>query len=76
MPGWNYAGSDFFSDIAVPHADELDALYRDEHVLAYHLHATILLTPTVVVPKRHLASLACLVIEDEPDLRALFAAVQ
>jgi hypothetical protein len=29
----------------------------------------------VVVPKRHLASLASLVIGDEPDIRSFFAAV-
>ncbi len=30
----------------------------------------------MVVPNRHLASFTTLVIEDEPDVRALFAAVQ
>jgi len=30
----------------------------------------------VVAPKRHIASLTTLVIKDEPDVRALFAAVQ
>ena len=38
---WNYAGSDFYCDIAIPHTDDLDVVYRDEHVLAYH-HTTIL----------------------------------
>jgi histidine triad (HIT) family protein len=35
MADWNYAGPDFFCHIAVPHADEVDVVHRDEHVLAY-----------------------------------------
>ena len=76
MADWNYAGTDFYCDIAIPHADELDVVYRDEHVLAYHHTRPFWPTHIVVVPKRHLASLTTLVIEDEPDVRALFAAVQ
>ena len=76
MADWNYAGSDFYCDVAIPHADELDVVYRDEHVLGYHHTRPFWPTHIVVVPKRHLASLTTVVIEDEPDVRALFAAVQ
>jgi len=75
MADWDYAGSDFYCDIAIPHADELDVVYRDERVLAYRHARPFWLTHIVVVAKRHLASLTTLVIEDESDFRALFAAV-
>ena len=76
MADWKYAGSDFYCDVAIPHADELDVVYRDERVLAYHHTRPFWPTHIVVVPRRHLASLTTLVIDDEPDVRALFAAVQ
>jgi hypothetical protein len=46
-----------------------------ERVLAYHHARPFWLTHIVVVAKRHLASLTTLVIEDESDFRALFAAM-
>ena len=76
MADRNYAGSDFYCDVAIPHADDLDVVYQDEHGLAYHHTRPFWPTHIVVVPKRHLASLTTVMIEDEPDVRALFAAVQ
>ena len=73
---WNYAGDDFYCDLAVPHADELDIVYQDERILAYHHTKPFWPTHIVVVPKRHIASLTTLATEDEPDARALFAVVQ
>jgi hypothetical protein len=77
MADWNYAGSDFYCDIAIPRAGELDAVYWDELVLAHHHHTRpFWLTRIVVMAKRHLASLISPAVGDEPDFRALFAAVQ
>jgi histidine triad (HIT) family protein len=73
---WSYTGDDFYCDVAVPRAAELDLVFQDEHVLAYHHTKPFWPTHIVVVPKRHLASLTTLRAEDETDIRALFAAVQ
>jgi histidine triad (HIT) family protein len=76
MTDWNYAGNDFYCDLAVPHADELDIVFQNERVLAFHHTRPFWPTHIVVVPKRHIASLTTLGAEDEPDIRALFATVQ
>lgn len=36
MTDWSYAGDDFHCDLAVPRASDLEAVYQDEHVLAFH----------------------------------------
>ena len=71
-----YPGSDFYCDVAIPRAQELDVVEEDDQVLAYHHTRPFWATHVVVVPKRHLASLTTLVPDDEPDVRALLAAVQ
>jgi histidine triad (HIT) family protein len=76
VTAWTYTGDDFYCDLAIPRASELDVVYEDERTLAYHHTKPFWPTHVVVVPKRHLASLTALVAEDEPDVRALFSVVQ
>lgn len=73
---WNYAGDDFYCDLAVPHASELEVVFQDERVLAFHHTRPYWSTHIVVVPKRHLSSLTTVGPDDELDIRALLAAVQ
>ena len=75
MTDWSYAGDDFYCDVAVPRASKLDVVLEDEHVLAFRHTRPFWPTHVVVVPKRHVASLTTVTAEDEPDVRALFAAV-
>jgi histidine triad (HIT) family protein len=72
----DYTGDDFYCDVAIPGAQQLDLVHEDARVLAYHHTRPFWPTHVVVVPKRHLASLTTVGEEDEADLRALFAAVQ
>ena len=51
---WSYAGDDFYCDLAVPRAGELEVVFQDEHVLAFHHTRPFWSTHIVVVPKRHL----------------------
>ena len=76
MTDWSYTGDDFYCDLAVPHASDLDVVFQDEKVLAFHHTWPFWSTHIVVVPKRHIASLTTLNAEDEPDIRALLAVVQ
>ena len=76
MTDWSYAGDDFYCDLAVPRASELEVVFQDEHVLAFHHTRPFWPTHIVVVPKRHLSSLTTVGLDDEPDIRALLAAVQ
>jgi histidine triad (HIT) family protein len=71
-----YAGTDFYCDVAIPGARDLDVVHEDDRVLAYHHTRPFWPTHVVVVPKRHLASFTTVTAEDEPDLRALLAVVQ
>jgi histidine triad (HIT) family protein len=72
----DYTGDDFYCDVAIPGAQQLDVVHEDAQVLAYHHTRPFWPTHVVVVPKRHLASLTTVGDEDEADLRALLAAVQ
>ena len=76
MTRWDYDGTDFYCDVAIPHASELDLVHEDARMLAYHHTRPYWPAHIVVVPKRHLASLTTLVHEDEHDVRALLATVQ
>lgn len=71
-----YEGRDFYCDVAIPHAAELDLVHDDEHVLAYHHTRPHWAVHIVIVPKRHIGSLTTATHEDEVDLRALFSVVQ
>ena len=72
----DYSGTDFYCDVALPHIDDLEVVFDDDRVLAFHHTKPFWPTHIVVVPKRHLPSLTSLNAEDEPDIRSLFAAVQ
>lgn len=74
--GDGYTGDDFYCDVAVPHAAELDVVHEDADVLAFHHTKPFWQTHLVVVPKRHIPSLTVTSPEDEPALLALFAVVQ
>ena len=76
MAGWEYSGDDFYCDVAIPRARELDVVEEDARVLAYHHTRPFWPTHVVVVPKRHLASLTTVGASDEADVRALLACVQ
>lgn len=76
MTDWTYSGDDFYCDVAVPRASELEVVFQDDKVLAFHHTRPFWPTHIVVVPKRHLSSLTTVNSGDEPDIRALFAAVQ
>lgn len=76
MTDWSYVGDDFYCDLAVPRADELDVVLQNEQVLAFHHTRPYWPTHIVVVPKRHISSLTTAGVDDELDLRALFGAVQ
>lgn len=76
MSDWSYGGNDFYCDLAIPRAGELEVVFEDEHVLAFHHTRPFWPTHIVVVPKRHLSSLTTVDSADEVDVRALFAAVQ
>jgi histidine triad (HIT) family protein len=76
MAGWDYTGSDFYCDVAIPRAHELDMVHEDARVLAYHHTRPFWPTHVVVVPKRHLGSLTTVGEADEDDVRALLAVVQ
>lgn len=76
MTGWHYEGTDFYCDVAIPRARELDVVHDDPLVLAYHHTRPYWPTHLVVVPKRHLSSLITVDEADEQDLRALFTVVQ
>ena len=73
---FDYAGDDFYCDVAIPRASELDVVHDDELVLAYHHTRPFWEVHLVVVPKRHIASFTTVAAEDEHDVRALLSVVQ
>lgn len=74
--GDDYVGNDFYCDVAMPHAHELDVVHNDEQVLAFHHTKPYWRTHIVVVPKRHIASLTAATSADAGTLIALFEIVQ
>ena len=71
-----YAGTDFYCDVAIPHPEYLRVVHEDDTVLAFHHTRPFWKIHIVVVPKRHIGSLATASTADEPDLRALLSIVQ
>ncbi|OFE15636.1 HIT family hydrolase [Humibacillus sp. DSM 29435] len=71
-----YTGDDFYCDVAIPSAAQLDVVHDDELVLAYHHTRPFWATHLVVVPKRHIDSFTSVTECDEADVRQLFAVVQ
>lgn len=76
MTTGDYTGTDFYCDVAVPRAVELDVVHEDERVLAFHHTRPFWPVHVVVVPKRHIASLTSVTAEDEADVRAVLRVVQ
>jgi histidine triad (HIT) family protein len=74
--GADYDGDDFYCDVAIPHADELDVVHDDERVLAFHHTRPAWEVHVVVVPKRHIASLTRASAADGDDISALLKVVQ
>lgn len=74
--GDDYAGSDFYCDVAIPQARGLRVVHNDDLVLAFHHTKPHWQTHVVVVPKQHIASMTTATAADAPVLEALFAVVQ
>ncbi len=71
-----YEGSDFYCDVAAPRSGQLDVVYEDDRILAFHHTRPSWATHIVVIPKRHLDSLTTVTTADSADLLALFKVVQ
>ena len=74
--GAEYDGDDFYCDVAIPHAAELDVVHEDDRVLAFHHTRPLWEVHLVVVPKRHIASLTRASVADGDDISALLKVVQ
>jgi histidine triad (HIT) family protein len=71
-----YEGADFYCDVAIPGAAQLDVLYDSAAVLAFHHTRPYRQTHLVVVPKQHIRSLTNLTPADEPLVRELLQVVR
>jgi len=76
MVGEDYAGQDFYCDVAIPHAQELHVLHDDSEALAYRHTKPFWRTHLVIVPRRHIASFTTVSAGDAATVTALFAVVQ
>ena len=74
--GADYTGTDFYCDVAIPHAGELDVVHDDDDVLAFHHTKPFWRTHVVVVPKRHIPSFTTSTPADASALLALYAVVR
>ena len=74
--GQEYAGTDFYCDIALPHPERLAIVHETARVLAFHHTRPRYDTHVVVVPKMHITSLTTLTEADEPVVRELLRVVQ
>jgi histidine triad (HIT) family protein len=72
----DYAGEDFYCDVALRHVDDLDVVHEDARVLAFRHTRPFYDVHVVVVPKRHIASLTAATADDEEDLRALAVTIR
>jgi histidine triad (HIT) family protein len=52
----NYTGTDFYCDVAIPNTKDLQVVYEDADVLAYHHTKPNWETHIVCVPKKHIPS--------------------
>ena len=62
----NYTGKDFYCDIALAGKVELDVVFEDDHVLAFHHTKPFWPVHIVVIPKKHIPSFTDLD-EHEPE---------
>jgi histidine triad (HIT) family protein len=74
--GAEYDGDDFYCDVAIPHAEDLEVVHEDDRVLAFHHTKPHWQVHVVVIPKRHIASLTRASVTDEEDISALLKVVQ
>lgn len=74
--GMTYDGADFYCDVALRDVDALRVEHDGDEVLAFHHTRPHREVHIVVVPKRHVSSLAALAPADEPLARELFLVVQ
>jgi histidine triad (HIT) family protein len=72
----NYAGDDFYCDVALRDPGQLDIVFDSDRVLAYHHTRPHWPVHIVVVPKTHVPSLTDLAGADEALLRELLIVVQ
>lgn len=71
-----YDGDDFYCEVAIPRKVDLDVVHDCDRVLAFRHTRPSWPTHIVVVPKRHIASLTAVRLDDEPDVMALLAVVR
>jgi histidine triad (HIT) family protein len=64
--GTNYAGDDFYCDVALKGLVPLRKEYESEAVLAYHHTRPFWPVHIVVIPKKHIASFVTLSADDMP----------
>lgn len=62
----NYAGDDFYCDVALKGVVPLRKEYESETVLAYHHTRPFWPVHIVVIPKKHIASFVTLSADDTP----------
>ena len=67
----DYSGHDFYCDVALKGSVSLKIEYESDLVLAYHHTQPSWPMHIVVVPKKHIASLAAIQSEDMPIFREL-----
>ncbi|WP_152365534.1 HIT family protein [Microlunatus speluncae] len=72
----DYAGDDFYCDVALRRIPELRVVAETERVLAFQHTRPFWPEHVVVIPKRHLASLITVTAADEADLRELLAVIR
>jgi histidine triad (HIT) family protein len=75
LPGADYAGDDFYCDVAFAHLDALDVVERTERVVAFHHTKPHWEHHVVVVPFEHIASLTTLTPADADVARELLEVV-
>ncbi|MGH3332886.1 MAG: HIT family protein [Nocardioidaceae bacterium] len=71
-----YDGDDFYCDVALPNAADLDVVHDGAGVLAFHHTRPFWEVHIVVVPRRHIASLTDPVGADDALVRELLTVVK
>jgi histidine triad (HIT) family protein len=72
----DYAGNDFYCDVAIPHPERLQVVHDGRSVLAFHHTKPTWPFHVVVVPKAHIESLITASMSDWPILQELLGVVQ
>ena len=76
QPGEGYQGDDFYCDVAIPNAGALRVEHDDDWILAFHHTRPYWKNHVVVVPKKHIASLTTVGVEDREHVTRLLSVVQ